>query len=121
MKQRHGDNFKLDIGSANLATLPMIAYEGASRKNKLNFKINQLVYARVVVANKDMEPELSCTGRNGKPDGFGLLSGGYAFDCSLGLSLRFVACLSSLGLLALFSSVPLFRLFLCILWWIYAP
>lgn len=88
VKQRHGDNFKLDIGSANLATLPMIAYEGASRKNKLNFKINQLVYARVVVANKDMEPELSCTGRNGKPDGFGLLSGGYAFDCSLGLSLR---------------------------------
>jgi hypothetical protein len=34
------------------------------------------------VANKDMEPEISCVSTKGKADGFGALNGGYMFKAS---------------------------------------
>jgi len=45
-----------------------------------------LVYSRVIVANKDMEPELVCTSPSGKSDGFGILTGGYMIKCSSSLA-----------------------------------
>ncbi len=53
-----------------------------------------LVYARVSVANKDMEPELDCIHPStGKSDGFGELKEGFMFKCSLGLARRYVHAL----------------------------
>lgn len=49
-------------------------------------QINSLVYARVIVANKDMDPELACTSASGKTEGFGELGNGYMFECSLALA-----------------------------------
>ncbi|KAL6057006.1 Ribosomal RNA-processing protein 40 [Balamuthia mandrillaris] len=99
--ERHSDNAKVDIGSANAAVLPILAFEGASRKNIPNLQVGTLVYARVVVANKDMEPELVCTAPNGKAEGFGILSSGYMFKCSLNLAKDLLASnnvvLQSLG------------------------
>ena len=50
------------------------------------WQIGDLVYARLCVANKDMEPELDCTDGSGRSSGLGPLSGGFVFTCSLGLT-----------------------------------
>ena len=51
-----------------------------------SFQIGDIVYARLCIANKDMEPELDCTDGSGKSTGLGQLSGGFMINCSLGLS-----------------------------------
>ena len=50
------------------------------------FKIGDLVYGRLSVANKDMEAELVCTDTNDKANGMGPLKDGFLFTHSLGLT-----------------------------------
>ena len=83
--EKHSEDFKVDLGCAELATLPILAFEGASRKNRPMLTVGSLVYARVVVSNKDMSPEIVCYKANLKSEGLGELSGGYVFHCSLSL------------------------------------
>lgn len=122
---RMGDNLEVDINAPSRAILPMLAFEGATRRNRPNAKarhltlartfyetrgsrpipytqlplssaqhtarasvlchdcrvaltslepllvrispqVGSLVYARVVAADRDLEPELSCTDAQGK-------------------------------------------------------
>lgn len=42
-----------------------------------------LVYARVITANRDMDPVLTCVDSNGRAAGFGPLKGGLVVECSL--------------------------------------
>ncbi|BAF06969.2 Os01g0891400 [Oryza sativa Japonica Group] len=53
-------NFLVDIKGPNLAFLPVLAFEGGTRRNIPKFEIGTLIYARVVKANSIMNPELSC-------------------------------------------------------------
>ncbi|KAK5235865.1 exosome non-catalytic core subunit rrp40 [Exophiala xenobiotica] len=74
------------------AILPQLAFEGATKKTRPQLKANDLVYAKVVSAQKNMEIELSCvnpsTGK-AEPDGLGpLTGGGMVFDVSPGLAER---------------------------------
>ncbi|KIW31342.1 uncharacterized protein PV07_02999 [Cladophialophora immunda] len=73
------------------AFLPQLAFEGATKKTRPQLKANDLVYAKVVSAQKNMEIELSCvnpsTGK-AEPDGLGPLNGGMVFDVSPGLAER---------------------------------
>jgi exosome complex component RRP40 len=46
------------------------------RRNRPNLAAGDLVYARVAVASRDMEPELACTDASGKVV-FGLLGLGF--------------------------------------------
>ncbi|KAF9611669.1 hypothetical protein IFM89_034852 [Coptis chinensis] len=147
------DNFLVDIKGPTLAFLPVLAFEGGSRRNKPKFEVKlnrvfaflkmgvsssftnkqglechrtenmvksagissekvllllfsecrffpfselniiyfpsqvgKLLYVRVVKANADMNPELSCTDVNGKAAEFGPLKDGYMFESSTGLS-----------------------------------
>lgn len=49
-------------------------------------KVGSLVYARVSLAHKDMEPELECfDAQTRKSEGFGELKGGFLVRCSLKL------------------------------------
>lgn len=41
------------------------------------------MYARVITANRDMDPVLTCVDSAGRAAGFGALKGGMAIDCSL--------------------------------------
>ncbi len=50
------------------------------------FQIGDLVYAKLTLANKDMEPELTCVDSGGKANGLGQLNGGFLFTVSLGLA-----------------------------------
>ncbi|KAH9323183.1 hypothetical protein KI387_017822 [Taxus chinensis] len=80
------DNFLLDIKGPMLAFLPVLAFEGGTRRNIPKFETGALIYVRVVKANRDMNPELSCTDASGKASEFGGLTGGYMFECSTGLA-----------------------------------
>jgi len=90
--EKHADVYRLDIGASQLARLPSLAFEGATKKNRPNIAVGALVYARVESANKDMEPDLTCTSPHFKKEWvtgqsvFGELVGGYAFECTLSLA-----------------------------------
>lgn len=86
------DFFHLYINAhSQQAFLPQLAFEGATKKTRPQLKPNDLVYARVVFAQKNMEIELSCvnpsTGK-AEPDGLGPLTGGMIFDVSVGFADR---------------------------------
>ncbi|KAK3161480.1 hypothetical protein QOZ80_1BG0077640 [Eleusine coracana subsp. coracana] len=80
------DNFLVDIKGPYLAFLPVLAFEGGTRRNIPKYEVGTLVYARVVKANSIMNPELSCMDAMGKSTEFTDLKGGYMFDTSTGLS-----------------------------------
>nr|GMC69856.1 putative exosome complex component rrp40 [Ipomoea batatas] len=60
------DNFLVDIKGSMLAFLPVLAFEGGTRRNIPKFEAGTLIYARVVKANTGMNPELSCMDASGK-------------------------------------------------------
>ncbi|KAF8842128.1 hypothetical protein BDN67DRAFT_989283 [Paxillus ammoniavirescens] len=84
---RSGEGWRVDIGSAHPASLDGLAFEGATKRNKPNLKVGSLLYARVSLAHKDMEPELECfDAQTHKAEGFGELKGGFVTQCSLQMS-----------------------------------
>lgn len=83
---RLSEGWKIDIGTHTNASLSIYAFEGGNKKNRANLEPNSIVYCRVKLANKDVEPECECVNQNGKADGFGPLVGGYLFRCSTGLA-----------------------------------
>jgi len=81
---RSGDGYRVNIGAAHMANLDGLAFEGATKRNKPNLKVGALVYARVSLAHKDMEPELECfDAQTHKSAGFGELKEGFMVRCSL--------------------------------------
>ncbi|XP_017220884.1 uncharacterized protein LOC108197706 isoform X1 [Daucus carota subsp. sativus] len=80
------DNFLIDIKGPALAFLPVLAFEGGTRRNIPKFEVGTLIYVRVVKANIGMNPELSCMDASGKAAEFGPLKDGYMFESSTGLS-----------------------------------
>lgn len=94
--EKHAENYRIDFGGTQPGQLPATAFEGATRRNKPNINVGALVYCRVILCDKDMEPELTCTSVHFKKDWvtgeslFGELKGGYLFDCSLGLARKLV-------------------------------
>ncbi|KAJ2723052.1 exosome non-catalytic core subunit rrp40 [Coemansia sp. Benny D115] len=86
---RHSEGYRVDIGTAHDALLPMLAFEGATKRNKPNLAVGATVYARVAVANSLMDPEIECyNSHTGKSEGYGELTSGFSFSCSLGLARR---------------------------------
>ncbi|KAF8378289.1 hypothetical protein HHK36_029628 [Tetracentron sinense] len=80
------DNFLVDIKGPALAFLPVLAFEGGTRRNIPKFETGTLLYVRVVKANDGVNPELTCTDASGKAAEFGPLKEGYMFESSTGLS-----------------------------------
>lgn len=85
--QKAGDIFRVDIGSSDTASLSYAAFEGASKRNRPDVQVGDLVYAKLLVASKDMESELVCVDSFGKKGKLGVLSPmGMYFTCSLSLA-----------------------------------
>ncbi|KAI1744639.1 hypothetical protein F4680DRAFT_232206 [Xylaria scruposa] len=71
------------------AILPQLAFEMATKKTRPQLTHGALVYARVCLANRHMDPELECVSpTTGKADGLGPLVGGMLYDISLGMARR---------------------------------
>lgn len=83
---KSGDYFRVDIGSSEPAILSYQAFEGATKKLRTKVEIGDLLYGRLLTANRDMEPELVCINSKGKSDVMGILPpDGYLFHCSIDL------------------------------------
>lgn len=81
---KQGDYFRVDIGGSSPASLSYLAFEGATKRNRPILNVGDLVYAKLLVANKDCEPELVCIDHYGKASGLGILpSSGFVFSCSI--------------------------------------
>ncbi|KAK7916237.1 hypothetical protein WMY93_011998 [Mugilogobius chulae] len=89
---KSGDVFKVDVGASELASLSYLSFEGATKRNRPNVQVGDLVYAQFLVANKDMEPELVCIDGAGRANGMGVFgAGGLMVKVSLGLVRRLLA------------------------------
>jgi len=97
-----GDIFRVDIGTSEPASLSYLAFEGATKKNRPAVVVGDIVYAKLLVASRDMEPELICVDSYGKKAGLGVLAGGgFMFSVPLHLVRKLLApdstLLKSLG------------------------
>ncbi|KAI1263787.1 hypothetical protein F5Y18DRAFT_116317 [Xylariaceae sp. FL1019] len=91
MVQRSGPDyyFVTITDYASNAILPQLAFEMATKKSRPQLNHGNLVYARVCLANRHMDPELECVSpTTGKADGLGPLNGGMLYDISLGMARR---------------------------------
>lgn len=86
--QKAGDIFRVDIGASEPACLSYLAFEGATKKNRPDVNVGDLVFAKMLIANKDFESELICVNSLGKKDKLGVLAGGFVFNCSINLVRR---------------------------------
>ena len=81
-----GDIFRVDIGTAEPASLSYLAFEGATKRNRPNVSVGDIVYAKLLVASSYTESELVCVDSYGKKAGMGVLTGGgFMFTVSLNL------------------------------------
>uniref|UniRef100_A0AAG5DHS9 Exosome complex component RRP40 n=1 Tax=Anopheles atroparvus TaxID=41427 RepID=A0AAG5DHS9_ANOAO len=80
-----GDIFRVDIGSSETASLSYVAFEGATKKNRPDVNVGDIVYARLLIAHSDIEPELVCVDSHGKKGKLGVLHDGFLLTCSLNL------------------------------------
>lgn len=99
---KRGDLLKVDIGSSELASLLLSAFEGATKKRKPNVNIGDVIYARLLSATREMEPELVCVDSYFKAGRLGILSNeGFVFTINQNFAHRLLnydnALLRSLG------------------------
>uniref|UniRef100_A0A8D3E1K0 Ribosomal RNA-processing protein 40 n=1 Tax=Scophthalmus maximus TaxID=52904 RepID=A0A8D3E1K0_SCOMX len=73
---KSGDVFKAEFGGSEQASLSYLSFEGATKRNRPNVQVGDLVFAQFIVANKDMEPELACIDSSGRANGMGVFGGG---------------------------------------------
>lgn len=85
------DIFRIDIGTSEPASLSYLAFEGATKRNRPDVKVGDLVYACLLVANKDMQPELVCIDSNGRGSGYGVLRGGFMIHTSTSLARKILS------------------------------
>ncbi|KAF0686807.1 Aste57867_21404 [Aphanomyces stellatus] len=91
---RNAEFYRVDIGASSYATLGMLAFDGASKRNRPNLQPGSLVYCRVVRASKDLDPCVTCEAPShmAKKDWmtglsiYGELTGGYVLKASVGLA-----------------------------------
>ncbi|XP_054453896.1 exosome complex component RRP40-like [Anoplopoma fimbria] len=89
---KSGDVFKVDFGGSEQASLSYLAFEGATKRNRPNVQVGDLVFSQFLIANKDMEPELVCMDSSGRANGMGVFGGGgLLFTVSLGLVRRLLS------------------------------
>jgi exosome complex component RRP40 len=76
----------VDIGSSDEASISYLAFESATKKNRPLINVGDVLFGKLLVASKDMEPEMVCVDSHGKKGRLGLLpEGGLLFTCSLNL------------------------------------
>ncbi|CCJ28423.1 unnamed protein product, partial [Pneumocystis jirovecii] len=75
---KHAEGYKVDLCGTRLGQLGALAFENVTRKSRPNLQVGALIYARVIYADKEIEPEIECTdGTDEKSSIFGELKGGF--------------------------------------------
>lgn len=58
--KKKGDNYIIDIGGSEYATLSLLCFENSPKKGRKDMRPGDLVFGQLLVAEKDMEPEMVC-------------------------------------------------------------
>lgn len=58
---RTAEAYKVDIKGPAAASLPVLAFNGATKRNRPLLEVGALIFARVEAASPDLDTELSCT------------------------------------------------------------
>lgn len=97
IKSRHIDDYRVDIGSAEFASLPLLAFQGATRRNCPNLLTGTLIYATVEAVSRHSPTVLTCISPHETTDWvaqqslFGPLQEGQCVNCSLQLCQRLIS------------------------------
>ncbi|KAK8759812.1 hypothetical protein V5799_028921 [Amblyomma americanum] len=67
------ESVRVNIGSSEPASLSLFAFESATKRNRPDIEVGDLVMAQVLMANRGMEPELVCVDSYGKKGILGVL------------------------------------------------
>jgi exosome complex component RRP40 len=106
---RNAEFYRVRLHGTGVAQLPVLAFDGATKRNKPSLAVGATVFARVVACSRHLDPELACTagGAGPKKDWmtgqsvYGELKGGTLVRVSTGLARRLVdpsaAVLTALG------------------------
>jgi len=81
--QRLTEYFRVDIGTSELALLPMLAFQGATKRSKPDIYPGDLVVCEITEQSKSSSTEilLTCVNeRTGKSDGLGVITGGGSIE-----------------------------------------
>ena len=65
---------RVDIGANDTATLSLLAFEGATKRNRPEVSVGDVVFARIIAPSRDVEAELVCITSGNKRDGMGVLT-----------------------------------------------
>uniref|UniRef100_A0A7E4UMF7 Ribosomal RNA-processing protein 40 n=1 Tax=Panagrellus redivivus TaxID=6233 RepID=A0A7E4UMF7_PANRE len=68
-----GDFWRVDIGGIEKAEIEFTQFENATKKNRPDVRIGDMLYGNVTVINKHLEPVMSCVDAAGNARGMGLL------------------------------------------------
>lgn len=79
--------YKVDIGASELATLPYLAFTNATKKNRPDIKVGNVVAAKIKMATPFMESEISCVEYTNSVI-LGQLENGFLINVSLNYALR---------------------------------
>lgn len=101
--------YRVQLHGTGIAQLPILAFDGATKRNKPNLAIGANVFARVAVCNRHLDAELTCQAGGTAPKKdwmtgqsvYGELKGGTVIHVSTGLARRLLdpecAILTALG------------------------
>ena len=71
----------MDIRSPTAALLPVLAFAGATKRNRPRLVVGDTVYARIAETSRDQEPELTCIDAQGRAaTALGQLECGYVLE-----------------------------------------
>jgi len=95
VEDKMGDFYTLNIYSGCPCVMNRLAFDGATKRNKPELNRGDVVFARILSANRDCDTELSCVAASGpKKDWstgeavYGVLSAGLVVRVSLGYARR---------------------------------
>lgn len=86
---RNAHFYEVEIKGPNQGLLGTLEFEGATKRNRPDLDVGDIVFCRVSVSNRDMQPILSCKSPSFNKSWvsgealFVQLKGGFMFDCSL--------------------------------------
>uniref|UniRef100_A0AC34QM91 Ribosomal RNA-processing protein 40 n=1 Tax=Panagrolaimus sp. JU765 TaxID=591449 RepID=A0AC34QM91_9BILA len=71
--QKYGDIWRVDIGGIEKAEIDFMSFENATKKNRPDVRLGDLLYGTVNVINKHLEPQMTCIDTAGRANGMGIL------------------------------------------------
>lgn len=92
IEDKAGDFYKVNILSGTSCLLSRLGFEGATKRNKPELKVGDVVYCRVQLAHRDLDTELTCIAAGGVSKKewssgesvYGALNGGQLIKLSTG-------------------------------------